>query len=252
MTDSSILRVATYNVHRCLGIDWRRSEARIAEVIASMSVDIVSLQELSLRRARFGGVDQAAMIARYLGWNVIFQPALRNVHEHFGDAIISRYPLRLVRVAELPGKSPWYCREPRIAIWAEAETSLGAVQIINTHLGLGRSERLLQAELLSSPEWLGSVPGNSPLVLLGDLNSIPGSQTYRCLLKILHDVRESVTANKLSTFPTYLPTWAVDHIFLNDALRALSVRVYRTARSWIASDHFPLVADLIKDIPAKP
>jgi len=234
-------------VHRGVGIDRRRSETRIAEVIASMSADIVALQELSLRRARFGGADQARIIAQRLGWNVLFQPAVRNVREHFGDAIISRYPLRLVRVAELPGKSPWYCPEPRIALWAEAETNLGAVQIINTHLGLGCSERLLQAELLSSAEWLGSVSGNTPLILLGDLNSIPGSPPYRCLMKVLHDVRESVAANRLSTFPTYFPTRAVDHIFVNDALRAVSVRVHRTARSWIASDHFPLVADVIKD-----
>jgi endonuclease/exonuclease/phosphatase family metal-dependent hydrolase len=71
-------------------------------------------------------------------------------------------------------------------------------------------------------------------------------------MKVLHDVRESVTASNLSTFPTYFPRWAVDHIFVNDALRAVSVRVHRTARSWIASDHFPLVADVIKDIPVNP
>ena len=247
---SSTLRVATYNVHRCVGIDGCRSEARIARVIASMSADIVGLQELSLRRARFGGSDQAAIIAQQLGWNVLFQPASRNMREHFGNAIISRYPLRLVRVAELPGKSPWYCREPRIALWAEAETNLGAVQVINTHLGLGRSERLLQAELLSSAEWLGRPPGSSPLVFLGDLNSVPGSQPYNCLLKVLHDVRKSVTANKSATFPTYFPGWAMDHILVNDALRPVSVRVHRTARSWVASDHFPLVADVIKDIRA--
>src|SRR5690348_4841850 len=197
MTELPSLRIATYNVHRCIGTDWRRSEARIAEVISSMSADIVGLQELSLRRARFGGADQAAIIAQQLGWNVLFQPAMQNVREYFGDAIISRYPLRLVRVAELPGKSPWYCREPRIALWAEANTNLGTIQVMNTHLGLGRSERLLQAEWLAGPEWLGSVPENTPLLLLGDLNSTPGSQSYRSLTGSLRDVREFVTAKRL-------------------------------------------------------
>ena len=155
-----------------------------------------------------------------------------------------------MRVAKLPGKSPWYCREPRIALWAEANTNLGMIQVMNTHLGLGRSERLLQAQWLASPEWLGSVPTNTPLLFLGDLNSTPASQPYRYLTGSLRDVREFVTAKRLRTFPTYLPTRAVDYIFLSDALRPVSVRVHRTALAWIASDHFPLVADVIKNISA--
>src|SRR4029079_12766379 len=67
-TSGAKLRVATYNVHGCTGIDRRRSEARIAEVIAEMSVDIVALQELDLGRRRSAGADQTKMIADQLGW----------------------------------------------------------------------------------------------------------------------------------------------------------------------------------------
>jgi endonuclease/exonuclease/phosphatase family metal-dependent hydrolase len=101
-----MLRVATYNVHGCVGIDRRRSELRIADVIASLGADLVSLQELNLRRPRSGAVDQAVIIAQQLGWNALFQSALQNPDEDLGDAIISRYPLRLIRTAELPGSSP--------------------------------------------------------------------------------------------------------------------------------------------------
>src|SRR5438874_5357786 len=149
------LCVATYNVHRCVGIDRRLSEARVAKVISTIGADVVGLQELSMRRARSGESDQASKIAQHLRWNVLFQPALHNAAEDFGDAIISRYPLRLVRAAELPGKGPWYCRELRIALWAEAETDLGPIQVINTHLGLGRNERSVQGQWLASAEWLG-------------------------------------------------------------------------------------------------
>jgi endonuclease/exonuclease/phosphatase family metal-dependent hydrolase len=95
-----------------------RSELRVADVIASLGADLVGLQELNVRRLRSGAVDQAAIIAQQLGWNPLFQPALQNPDEDLGDAIISRYPLRLIRTAELPGPSPWYCREPRVALWA--------------------------------------------------------------------------------------------------------------------------------------
>src|SRR4029450_1273711 len=140
------LRVATYNVHGCVGMDGQRSEARIAEVIASMSVDIVGLQELDLGRPRSAHADQVALIAKQLGWKYHFHPAMHSGDEQYGNAIVSRFPIALTRAAEMPGAPPWYCREQRSAIWMEAATDLGAVHIINSHFGLGHSERTLQAK----------------------------------------------------------------------------------------------------------
>ena len=40
------LRVATYNIHRCRGLDGRTSAARIANVIRTVDADIVALQEV--------------------------------------------------------------------------------------------------------------------------------------------------------------------------------------------------------------
>ena len=48
------LRVATYNIHRCRGLDGRTSPARIAEVIASVEPDIVALQEAAALGATLG------------------------------------------------------------------------------------------------------------------------------------------------------------------------------------------------------
>src|SRR5215213_6456117 len=167
------LRVATYNVHGCVGIDRQRSETRIADVIASMSVDIVGLQELDLGRARSAHADQAALIAAELGWKYHFHPAMRSGDEQYGNAIVSRFPIKLRRAAELPGKPPWFCREQRVAIWLEAETDLGSLHIMNSHFGLGRGERRLQAQVLIGPDWLCSVPPGQPAILLGDFNSVP-------------------------------------------------------------------------------
>src|SRR5436190_16620436 len=104
------LRVATYNVHGCVGMDAQRSEDRIAEVIASMSADIVGLQELDLGRPRSAHADQAALIAKQLGWKHYFHPAMRHGDGQYGNAILSRFPIELQRAAELPGPAPWYCR----------------------------------------------------------------------------------------------------------------------------------------------
>jgi endonuclease/exonuclease/phosphatase family metal-dependent hydrolase len=243
--DAERLRVATYNVHGCRGMDRRRSETRIAEVIAMLDVDVIGLQELDLNRRRSAGVDQAAIIADQLGWHWVFHPALRVAGEQYGDAILSRYPMRLRQARELPSVTTRICPESRAAIWVEIETRGGPVQVINTHLGLGRRERFMQAQLLAGPEWLGSVEAGHPLVLLGDFNSLPGSPPLQLLTQQLRDTWTSVSpARRLRTFPTRFPSLAVDHIFVNERLRVNSVAVVRNAETRIASDHFPLVADL--------
>lgn len=240
------LRVATYNVRACRGTDRRRSEARIAEVIAELSADIVGLQELDLSRQRSEGVDQTALIAAQLGWHYYFHPAMRTGDEHYGDAVLSRYPLALRRACDLPGPAPFYCRETRVAISMDVETPLGPVHLINTHFGLGRSERLLQAQLLNE-EWLGANPADTPLILLGDFNSLPGSRTHRALAQHLRDVRKLVApVRAFRTFPTSFPSFAVDHIFINTALHAVGMDVHRSPLARAASDHYPLVAEFVR------
>jgi endonuclease/exonuclease/phosphatase family metal-dependent hydrolase len=239
------LRVATYNVHGCVGIDGQRSEHRIAEVIASMSADVVGLQELDLGRVRSAHTDQAALIAEQLGWKYHFHPAMRTGDEQYGNAIVSRFPIALKQAAELPGPPPWYCREQRSAIWMQAETDLGPVHIINSHFGLGYSERRLQAKLLIGPAWLGSVPPDEPAILLGDFNSVRTSRAYRLIEAHLRDVRTFVRPRRaFLTFPTRLPSLAVDHIFVNSALAPTHLEVHRTSLARLASDHFPLICEL--------
>ena len=168
------LRVATYNVHGCVGMDRQRSEARIADVIAELSADIVGLQELDRGRERSAQVDQAKRIADQLGWHSHFHSAMRHSDGDYGHAILSRHPLTPRRAAELPGKAPFFCRETRAAIGMDVVTDLGLVNVINTHLGLGRRERLLQVQWLISGDWLDLISRGEPLILLGDFTSCPG------------------------------------------------------------------------------
>ena len=98
-----MIRIMTYNVHRCRGRDRQYSPQRIADVIASAKPDIVALQELDVGRARSGGVDQAEMIAAALGMRAQFHPALKVMEELYGDAILTACPSRLVKAGALPG-----------------------------------------------------------------------------------------------------------------------------------------------------
>jgi endonuclease/exonuclease/phosphatase family metal-dependent hydrolase len=212
-----------------------------------MSADIVALQELDLGRRRSAGADQTKMIAQQLGWQSHFHPAMRRDDEHYGNAILSRYPMSLRRAIELPGRSPFFCRENRGAIEVEIETHLGKVLVVNTHLGLGWRERFIQAQLFTNAEWQAAIAGDIPLVLLGDFNSLRGSRPYRTLNQYMRNVRELVqTTARIRTFPTRFPVLDVDHIFVNRAIQPLSATVHRSSLARIASDHFPLIAELTR------
>ena len=68
------LRVMTYNVHSCIGMDGRLSTSRIARIIAQCRPDVVALQELDVGRGRTGGIDQAHAIAQELEMEFHFFP----------------------------------------------------------------------------------------------------------------------------------------------------------------------------------
>ena len=108
-----VWRLLTYNVHRCLGPDGLLSPERIADVIASADPDIVALQELDVRRARTGGVDQAYRLAQRLGMAFHFNAALKVEEELYGDAILTALPERLVKAGPLPGHPRFSRLEPR-------------------------------------------------------------------------------------------------------------------------------------------
>ena len=58
------LKIATYNIHKCVGLDRRRSVDRIARVIRQIDADVIALQEVVRNFGRRGddhdqaGVDQ--------------------------------------------------------------------------------------------------------------------------------------------------------------------------------------------------
>ena len=134
----------TYNVHGCGGMDGRVSPRRIARVAASYMPDLLALQEVDLGRRRSRAEDQAAMIAHQLGMHVVFCPTITRGLEHYGHALLSRWPIEIVKRAHLPHDPKGWWKEPRSALWARVMIGDTAVHVVTTHLGLGLHERLLQ------------------------------------------------------------------------------------------------------------
>ena len=235
----------TCNVHSCIGLDGQISPLRIAQVIERCNPDVVALQELDSGLSRTSLVDQAHLIARTLEMSYHFHASIRVEEGGYGNAILSRSPLRLIKAGALPAEPVKPFFERRGAVWVEIALDGSPVQILATHFGLDRRERALQAAALTGPQWLGHPDCRPPVILCGDFNALPRSPVYRRLTRQLHDAQRALGGTRpRGTWPVQLPLLRIDHLFLSHDLRVLSISVPRPPQTRLASDHLPLVATL--------
>lgn len=240
------VRIVTYNVHSCIGMDGKVSASRIARAIAQLHPDIVALQELDVARARTGEIDQAHAIARELEMEYHFHPALQVEEEQYGDAVLSRFPMRLIKAGALPTLNDKPGREPRGALWVAIDMDgQPPLHLLNTHLGLSARERMLQIDALLGREWLGHPDFGEPRVVCGDFNAMPRSRVYRRLCEALNDVQLRVDHQRPKrTWPSRYPLGRIDHVFTSPQVEILSVEVPRSRLTRIASDHLPLAVEI--------
>ena len=242
---SQPLRVMTYNVHRCIGLDGKVAPERIARIIARHEPDIIALQELDVGQPRTHRIDQAERIARLLRMSHHFHPVIDLTRGQYGNAILSRYPTRLVQAEQLPQLLNLRSLEPRGALWVTVDIDGVAVQVINCHLSIWPRERFAQAGALAGARWLADPRCRSPVIFCGDLNATPGSPTYR---RLMGAVRDSQSDLKMPCIPrtwsSRYPISRIDHIFLSPDMTVSEVTVPRTMLDQIASDHLPLLVQM--------
>ena len=187
---------------------------RLVRLIERYDPDIVALQEVDVNRSRSGGVDQAKAVAREVSMDMHFHPVLQVAEEQYGDALLSRHPMRLVKAGSLPTPSQV---EPRGVLWVEVDVDGSPIQVMNTHFGLGRSERIRQAQALLGDMWIGHPSCRGPLVVCGDFNSMPRSAVYRMVAARLKDARHGCSAGPGQLRGSFLGLWHLDYVFVNDA-----------------------------------
>jgi len=242
----SRLRVMTWNIRAGLGLDRRRSLVRLARVIRDSGADVVALQEVDRGRDRSEGVDQAAWLGARLGMYHLVGPSIEDEEGGaYGNAVLARHPLELVRHDQLPTPRR---AEPRTAFRVRIADPLGGpIDLLTTHLGLGEAERRAQARALLE-EWIAGreIDPGVPLVLAGDLNGTPGSVTLRMLRERLHDAAERAGAAWRATWPTRWPLRRLDHLLVSRHFDVETCDVIRSLRARVASDHFPVIADLLR------
>jgi len=178
------LRVVTLNIWNRMG-PWERRLPLIREGLRALAPDLVGLQEII---AQEGGSSQADAIAEGLGFETAFGVA----HDlgsgvHFGNAILSRWPLGRKQVFELPaGRSA----ESRSLLMAEIASPHGSIPFFVTHLnwkfheGYVREEQVQAIAAIVKRE---APMSGLPPVLVGDFNAQPEATEVR-YLKGLHSL----------------------------------------------------------------
>lgn len=239
------LRIMSYNVHGCKGMDGKISTDRLARVITRYNPDVVALQELDAGRLRSSRIHQAEKIAHRLEMSFHFHPAHSVEDEHYGNAILSRFPMKIMKQDALPKLWNRKFLEPRGAIWAVIDYHGMKVNIVNTHLSVWHRERLVQMKALLNNDWLQHPDCQGPLVLCGDLNLDPKSPVYKEICTRLHDSQLMLSGHKpTQTWFTDYPFRRIDHIFVTPEFSVRSIEVSHTTLAKVASDHLPLIVEL--------
>jgi len=226
------LRIATYNVHKCRGLDGRVRPERIAKVIAALDADAIALQEVF--------AEQVEYLARELDYESCFGENRKIGKKSYGNATLSRQPFGEIKNYDLTHGG----RERRGVLRSDLKLEGEKVlHLFNVHLGTAFLERRYQGRELIGPRVLADLGLTGPRVIMGDFN-----EWTRGLCTDL--MRAQFAAGDLKRFarsarsyPGILPMMSLDHIYFDNLLGLKSLTLFRSRTALIASDHLPLVAE---------
>jgi endonuclease/exonuclease/phosphatase family metal-dependent hydrolase len=230
------LRIATYNIHRCRGLDGRTNPARIAEVIRSIDPDVIALQEVI--GAGPASAGHAEELGALLGMGWVMAPT-RHLRGHlFGNVVLSRLPIRHHSQYDLS----WKTCEPRGCQRVDIAAGDGILHLYNVHLGTAVFERRYQASRLLT--MLTDKRVGTPKIVLGDFNEWLRGRATSMLSERMSSIDLRAHLKRRRTYPGVFPVVHLDHIYYEGEVEVMNIELPRTRLALIASDHLPLVADI--------
>jgi endonuclease/exonuclease/phosphatase family metal-dependent hydrolase len=228
----------SYNIRHGEGLDGRLDLARIASVITGENADLVALQEVDRGVERTARRDLPAELAALTGMTAIFS----NNHPHqggeYGNAVLTRFPVRRWANTHLRMLRPG---EQRGVLQVVVDVHGRDLLVLCTHIDYrpDDAERLLNVEQFG--EVLAQYEG-LPVLFGGDFNDTPGSRTYLAMSKTFDEVWAQVGEGNGFTIPSAAPAKRIDYLWVRKG------STLRPLRAWVpeteASDHRPLVAEM--------
>jgi endonuclease/exonuclease/phosphatase family metal-dependent hydrolase len=226
--------IASYNVHKCIGVDRRFDPERTASVIAEVGADIIAIQEADKRFGERSGLLDLQMLERDCGLVPVPITALSSTgHGWHGNMIMMRKgAVGAVRQLKLPGI------EPRGALVVTLDLPVGKLRLVAAHFGLLKRSREQQALAI-----LASVAEEEqmPTLLVGDLNEWRvGRRSSLSRLEPTFDP----ASGAVPSFPSRFPVLALDRALGHPHDLVTSVEVHDSPLARVASDHLPIKAHI--------
>lgn len=237
------LRVLSYNIHHGEGVDGKLDLKRIADVIMSVKPDLVALQEVDQQTARTDKVDQPKVLGELTGMHVRFEKNIDFEGGKYGNAILSRFPIRSHKNVHLPNIDNGEQRGVLIAEIEIPEWS-APLRFLSTHFDYRRphEERVASARRIN--EMMEQSFSRSPAILAGDLNATPESEPLKILLE-----KWSLPDDKIyPTIPVDKPTRQIDYVLFRPA-KSWTVSQVKVLDEKIASDHRAILVVLKSQAP---
>ncbi|HYV64133.1 MAG TPA: endonuclease/exonuclease/phosphatase family protein [Bryobacteraceae bacterium] len=234
-------RIATYNIHKCRGVDGRVQPERIARVLEEVRADIVSLQEVVSHEGASVADHQADYLAGRLGLFGAMGETRKHRGGAYGNLTLSRWDFKLIRPIDITIAG----RERRVALRTDIRLGGHILHVFNVHLGTAVRERRQQAIRLLEADLLRAIDISGPRIVLGDFNEWVRGKVTRALVAEFHLTDLRVHLKRTRSYPALLPLLNLDHIYCDHHLQIEKAFFHRSRRSLIASDHLPLVADLV-------
>ena len=234
------LRIVTYNIHKGIGgVDRRYRPERIINTLRQYNADIILMQEVddNVPRSSFDRqVDKFgdALEMRYRA----FQHNVKLTRGHYGNAILSRFPLTKIISIDLtiPLKKR---RQALLAHCRLGNHRQQSLIIANCHLGLAGFERNIQLRKILTYKTLKNIDQKTPLIIGGDYNDVWGTLGKKLMLPAGFES----ASKKINTFPAIMPLRCLDYIYYRGDLTCQHSFPGHTKIARQASDHLPLVAD---------
>lgn len=220
------VKVMSYNIRNCKGMDRMINYQRVADVINAQQPDVLMLQEVDSATMRSSGVVVVDTLASLCNMYGTFSAAINFEGGKYGIGMLSREkPLGVTRYA-LPGRE-----EERTLLVVEFKDYVMA----STHLSLTEEDRDASMPILLE----AASRFNKPFFIAGDFNAEPTEASITQFVKHFGIFGDAA----VKTFPADNPNIKIDYIAIygNEAAERVQSLDYNVINEPMASDHRPII-----------